>query len=57
MSIDNWVSNENLKEWTKQAKKLSIERKQQEKKLLKEGKKRVLIPHPEIKNCFIEKFV
>lgn len=52
----NWATNESLKDHHKKAIELAKQRAKYEKKLVKEGKKQVLYPHPVHKKCFIVKF-
>ena len=55
--MENWVTDENSSFQKKKAQKLVDERKNYEKKLIKEGKKKIYVTHPTVINCLIEKWV
>lgn len=54
---DNWVYEENLKEFKNKACKLSHDRKNYELKKIADGYKKIYVDHPELPRTKIEKWI
>jgi len=57
MSVTNWASEVFTKDYHKIAKKLVEDRYKWEVEQVKQGRKEVRVPHPELPNTFIVKYV
>jgi len=57
MNKENWIKDTTYKGYQTQAKKLAEDRLHWEKQQIKKGKKEVMIPHPELQNTFIIKYI